>query len=142
MPNDQLQEAVEAFRSDFFARTGARMNATVVRSGLKAALPHLRASLETPEPESPGSEQTTKDWLRSEEAVQIAYGVTMGDGSPHIRNILKALAGEADSWCENHSAPMECVGESLRVRREPVLLPHAEPERSVTETYRRETTDA
>lgn len=50
-------------------------------------------------------------------------------------------SGEADSWCENHSAPMECVGESLRVRREPVLVPHAGPERSVTETYRRESTD-
>lgn len=45
--------------------------------------------------------------------------------------------GEADSWCYGHSAPMECVGESLRVRREPVLIPHAEPERTVTETYRR-----
>lgn len=43
--------------------------------------------------------------------------------------------GQANSWCEGHSAPMECVGESLRVQREPVLIPHAEPERAVTETY-------
>lgn len=43
--------------------------------------------------------------------------------------------GIADSWCEMHSAPMECVGQALRVKREPVLVPHADPERPVTETY-------
>lgn len=45
--------------------------------------------------------------------------------------------GKAGTWCEGHSAPLECVGEALRVRREPVLVPHAEPERATTETYDR-----
>lgn len=46
--------------------------------------------------------------------------------------------GKAGSWCEGHSAPMECGDVSLRVQREPVLIPHAEPERTVSETYERE----
>lgn len=50
--------------------------------------------------------------------------------------------GKADSWCEGHSAPLECVGESLRVKREPVLVPHAEPDRATTELYDREEPDA
>jgi hypothetical protein len=45
--------------------------------------------------------------------------------------------GKADSWCEGHSAPLELAvqGESLRVKREPVLVPHAEPESTTTEPY-------
>lgn len=46
--------------------------------------------------------------------------------------------GKADSWCEGHSAPLECGDSSLRIKREPVLVPHAEPERSTTEIYERE----
>lgn len=43
--------------------------------------------------------------------------------------------GKAGSWCEGHSAPMECGDQSLRVKREPVLVPHADPDRSTTELY-------
>ena len=50
--------------------------------------------------------------------------------------------GKADSWCEGHSAPMECGDVSLKVKRQPVLVPHADPERSVTETYSRDAPDA
>jgi Zn ribbon nucleic-acid-binding protein len=34
--------------------------------------------------------------------------------------------GTAGSWCEGHSAPVECVGCSVRVERQPVLVPHAD----------------
>lgn len=34
--------------------------------------------------------------------------------------------GTAGSWCEGHSAPMECGASSLRVERQPVLVPHAD----------------
>lgn len=43
--------------------------------------------------------------------------------------------GMAGSWCVLHSAPLECVGQSLRVKREPVLVPHADPEQATTELY-------
>lgn len=46
--------------------------------------------------------------------------------------------GKAGSWCEGHSAPPECVGGALRVKREPVLVPHAEPDQATTELYDRE----
>lgn len=47
--------------------------------------------------------------------------------------------GLCDSWCEGHSAPVGTGAKSLRVKREPVLVPHAEPERSTTELVYRET---
>jgi hypothetical protein len=43
--------------------------------------------------------------------------------------------GTAESWCEGHSAPREMAGEALRVKREPVLVPHADPERTTAEPY-------
>lgn len=46
--------------------------------------------------------------------------------------------GTAYSWCEGHSAPMECVGSALRVKREPVLVPHADNGAPTTELYDRE----
>lgn len=49
--------------------------------------------------------------------------------------------GKADSWCERHSAPMEAYAEALRVKREPVLVPHAEPESPSTELYDYEEAD-
>ena len=45
--------------------------------------------------------------------------------------------GMVDSWCVAHSAPPEAVDALLKVKREPVLVPHAEPERSITEIYDR-----
>lgn len=36
------------------------------------------------------------------------------------------MTGPADSWCEGHSAPLECAGDALRVKRQPVLIPHAD----------------
>lgn len=46
--------------------------------------------------------------------------------------------GKAESWCDRHSAPLECVGDALRVKREPVLVPHADPAQATTELYDRE----
>lgn len=46
--------------------------------------------------------------------------------------------GEADSWCEGHSAPLAHPDASLRVKREPVLVPHADPDRSTTEIVPRD----
>jgi hypothetical protein len=41
--------------------------------------------------------------------------------------------GRADSWCEGHSAPMETYADSLRIKREPVLVSHSDPVKATTE---------
>ena len=46
--------------------------------------------------------------------------------------------GKAGSWCEGHSAPLECGDSYLRIKREPVLVPHADPDVATTEIYDRE----
>lgn len=40
--------------------------------------------------------------------------------------------GKAESWCAGHSAPVESGQDSLRVKREPVLVPHPDTTCSVT----------
>lgn len=71
----------------------------------------------------------------------VAYGGSV-PGEMFVLAIYRCPScgstGKADSRCEGHSAPLECGNYSLRIKREPVLVPHAEPERSTTEIYERE----
>jgi len=65
-----------------------------------------------------------------------AYGGAM-PGEMFVLAIFRCPScgstGRAGSWCEGHSAPLETGAKSLKVKREPVLVPHADPERSTTE---------
>lgn len=67
-----------------------------------------------------------------------AYGGSVA-GEMFVLVIFRCPAcgttGMADSWCYGHSAPPDAGASSLKVKREPVLVPHADPDQPTTEIY-------
>jgi len=89
-----------------------------------------------------GGEQVSVVTTIDSERLIYAYGGSVA-GEMFVLVVFRCPAcgstGMVDSWCVAHSAPPDAGDAFLKVKREPVLVPHANPEQATTEIYDRGT---